>query len=128
MQAPFATKDWSILPVSVIAVGFLAYVGVWGALKLGLVRQEKANGDNLRGEKAGDVTSAQWREWMQIISDNSARTILLPILKEIHDKVDDLCKDSSDMKANQDRLIAICRDIRTMQDEIKLQIATKRKL
>lgn len=42
-DAPFNLKDWSVvLPVSLLAVGFLVVIGVWAAKQLGIV---KKNGD-----------------------------------------------------------------------------------
>lgn len=43
VQVPFDPKNWSILPISIIAVGFLVYIGVWAAKQLGIVKP-KENG------------------------------------------------------------------------------------
>lgn len=40
IQAPFNPKEWSLaLPASILALGFLIYVCVWAAEKLGLARK-----------------------------------------------------------------------------------------
>jgi len=41
MQLPITVKDWTILPLSVLSVTVLVYVGVWAAEKLGLTRRTK---------------------------------------------------------------------------------------
>lgn len=60
MQAPFVTKDWEILPISIIAVGFLVYIGVWAALKLGIVRKNGA---------AGDKSPEYWENYYRAMED-----------------------------------------------------------
>lgn len=59
-QAPFNPKDWSLaLPASILALGFLVYIGVWAAEKLGLTRKN-GNGKARGGPIAGDLRPEEW--------------------------------------------------------------------
>lgn len=41
MQTSPIKVDWSVLPVSIIALAALVYMGVWAADKLGITRKPK---------------------------------------------------------------------------------------
>lgn len=46
MQVPIPVKDWTILPLSVLSLTVLVYVGVWAAEKLGLTKRTKTFAEN----------------------------------------------------------------------------------
>lgn len=80
-------KDWSVLPAAVIAVAFLAAVGVWTATKLGLVKRTNGNGGSVNGtaDSSGSKPPSFWElKFDEIVEKRvaPARTMLHSVIAE----------------------------------------------
>ena len=67
IQTPPLMKDWSVLPLSIMAVCTLVYVGVWAAIKLGLTRKSRTFADNeeLYWDRLREVIKDELREFVK---------------------------------------------------------------
>lgn len=90
-QLPVNPKDWSFLPETILAIAFLAGIGIWAAKQLGIVKKD-GNGAPKKELTSGDQPLAYWEKHFERIEEkvDTAKEELVDAVRDLTKAINDL--------------------------------------